>query len=491
MVADITAIKPSVATYLTTWAQGSAQPNASSLNANAGATVNKEVTIPLNTANGELDIYNASGTVDVTVDVEGYLIGTANSFYTPVQPQRICDTRGTSPLTGSYAQCNNKTLSTGATLSVQVTGLATVPANATAVVLNLTSVDEQAAGYLTIYPTGQSLPLAAQINYSASAIDNNEVTVALGTGGAINMYNDGGPTDALLDVQGYYTSQASPPSTSFTYNGDGLRATATTSGSPTTNYTNDINNPIPAVIDDNSWYIIYGPVGPDGQQLPIEQINTTTGATYYLHHDNIGTTIAITDTTGHTVNTLNYDPYGNLEGQTGTITSPIAYSGAYQDPTGLDYLINRYYDPTTAQFLTRDPLQALTSQPYSYTNDNPVNYTDPAGLCASLADRLACASLSLISIGAGIAAVFFPELAPLLLALSIVASVAAPLAVGNLSGAAEAGTESAVALYAGGVVKLIGFSLGTNIGVARLLGGGLGFGQGLIDYLGAFSTCSA
>ena len=42
--------------------------------------------------------------------------------------------------------------------------------------------------------------------------------------------------------------------------------------------------------------------------------------------------------------------------------------------------INRYYDPTTDQFLSIDPAVASTNQPYVYTNDNPLNATDPLGL---------------------------------------------------------------------------------------------------------------
>jgi RHS repeat-associated protein len=48
--------------------------------------------------------------------------------------------------------------------------------------------------------------------------------------------------------------------------------------------------------------------------------------------------------------------------------------------TGLIYMRARYYDPQTRQFLTRDPLVALTRQPYLYANGNPVNFTDPSGL---------------------------------------------------------------------------------------------------------------
>jgi RHS repeat-associated protein len=53
----------------------------------------------------------------------------------------------------------------------------------------------------------------------------------------------------------------------------------------------------------------------------------------------------------------------------------------YTDPeTGLQYLINRYYDPTTAQFLSVDPLVNLTQSAYGYVSDNPLNGTDPNGL---------------------------------------------------------------------------------------------------------------
>jgi len=52
------------------------------------------------------------------------------------------------------------------------------------------------------------------------------------------------------------------------------------------------------------------------------------------------------------------------------------------DPnTGLIYMRARYYDPQTGQFVTQDPLHAITEEPYAYTADDPVNGTDPSGLC--------------------------------------------------------------------------------------------------------------
>jgi RHS repeat-associated protein len=43
-------------------------------------------------------------------------------------------------------------------------------------------------------------------------------------------------------------------------------------------------------------------------------------------------------------------------------------------------VVHRYYDSVAGQFLSVDPLVALTQTPYSYAQDNPVNITDPLGL---------------------------------------------------------------------------------------------------------------
>ena len=57
----------------------------------------------------------------------------------------------------------------------------------------------------------------------------------------------------------------------------------------------------------------------------------------------------------------------------------------------LDYLNNRYHDPTLGAFVSVDPLVAMTRMPYAYGNNNPITYMDPSGLCASTpAEGAAC-----------------------------------------------------------------------------------------------------
>ncbi|HET9867255.1 MAG TPA: RHS repeat-associated core domain-containing protein, partial [Nitrospira sp.] len=95
----------------------------------------------------------------------------------------------------------------------------------------------------------------------------------------------------------------------------------------------------------------------------------------------LGSTRILTDPTGKASASFTYTAYGDLAGKAGTATTPLGYAGQFTDAdTGLQYLRARFYDPDTAQFLTRDPVTALTRAPYEYASDNPVRYTDPSGM---------------------------------------------------------------------------------------------------------------
>lgn len=162
---------------------------------------------------------------------------------------------------------------------------------------------------------------------------------------------------------------------SYTYNADGLRASQSINGT-VTYMAWDLSEGIPLLLADGTNNYIYGP-----EELPVEQINNTTGAVLYLHHDQQGSTRLITGEKGEVIGTYTYGPYGEMTGHAGTATTPLGYDAQYtSSDTGLIYLRIRVYDPSTAQLLSIDLLVPITGAPYVYASDNPLNYRDRSGL---------------------------------------------------------------------------------------------------------------
>jgi RHS repeat-associated protein len=78
---------------------------------------------------------------------------------------------------------------------------------------------------------------------------------------------------------------------------------------------------------------------------------------------------------------MSTDPFGNPTASTGNTQTFLGYAGEYRDDeSGFTYLRARYYDPSTAQFLTRDPIGAITRSDYGYATSSPLNLIDPTGL---------------------------------------------------------------------------------------------------------------
>jgi RHS repeat-associated protein len=100
---------------------------------------------------------------------------------------------------------------------------------------------------------------------------------------------------------------------------------------------------------------------------------------YYYQNDNQQSVTKVLDTSGATVNSYTYDPYGQPTA-TETIAQPFGYTSGYHDATtGLLKLGARYYDPTLARFTQPDP-SGKEPNTYNYASCNPVNSTDPSGL---------------------------------------------------------------------------------------------------------------
>ena len=162
--------------------------------------------------------------------------------------------------------------------------------------------------------------------------------------------------------------------TSYSYNGDGLR-TSTTTGGVTKPLTYDITAQYSQLTFDGENYYIYGPDG-----LPLEHIGGPYLTTQWYHHDVLGNTRLLTEDDAAKSAEFNYDAYGNITGSAGRADTVLKYRGEQQDrDTGYVYLRARIYDPSTAQFTTVDPLVAQTRSAYGYAINSPLNFTDPSG----------------------------------------------------------------------------------------------------------------
>lgn len=199
-VLNVTATNTTSTGYLTVF-PGGTRPTASNLNWGAGNTVANLVVAQLNSG-GAVTLYNSAGSTDVVIDVSGYYTaaGGSGTQFTPLStPARICDTR-----TGSGDQCGGHTMAGNSTLAVQVTGLAGIPSDATAVVINVTATNTTASGYLTVFPSG-SPPVASNVNWAAGMTVPNLVIATLNSTGGLTVYNSAGSTDVVIDVMGYYS----------------------------------------------------------------------------------------------------------------------------------------------------------------------------------------------------------------------------------------------------------------------------------------------
>jgi hypothetical protein len=203
VVINVTAVNQTTAGAFIVFPTGAALPVASNLNWVAYQTVPNLVSVGLGTG-GQVTIYNGAGSADAVVDLEGYYApsggGTAGQ-YVPVVPARITDTR-----LGSGQPNAGLTLGSGAILDVQVTGAGGIPATGvSAVVMNVTATNTTAAGFVTVYPKGASLPLASNLNWMPSVTVPNRVMVPVGTGGKVSFHNGSGSVDLIVDVNGYFT----------------------------------------------------------------------------------------------------------------------------------------------------------------------------------------------------------------------------------------------------------------------------------------------
>ena len=205
VVLNLTVTEPQGPTFVTVHPDGEALPTASSLNIDyAGQTVANLVTARL--GGGAVRIYSQTAT-HLVADVAGYYVPSTSSAggrFVPTTPTRVLDTRVGPGRTGS--------LGAGEALDLDVGRAAGLPADAAAVVLNLTATEPADAGFLSVTPKGAPLGRVSNLNITRPRQTiANQVIVPL-QNGVVTVFA-AVPTHVVVDLGGWYTGPSSGGST--------------------------------------------------------------------------------------------------------------------------------------------------------------------------------------------------------------------------------------------------------------------------------------
>ena len=188
---NFTAVPPAPLGFLTVWPTGQTQPKASTLSAPTG-TVTANAALADAGTGGAIDVYPSDNT-NLVIDVNGYFAPASSapgglSLFT-LTPCRALDTRPNGQFSG--------------TLPVDaVVSSCALPNTAQAIIMNATVVPPGPLGFLTLWPNGQSRPLASTLSALDGQITSNMAVVPT-TNGFINAYASD-PTQLVVDLFNYF-----------------------------------------------------------------------------------------------------------------------------------------------------------------------------------------------------------------------------------------------------------------------------------------------
>jgi hypothetical protein len=195
---NVTADRTVADGFVTVFPCGTPVPNASNFNPIAGTPTSVLVAAKLSPA-GTVCLFTATAT-DLIVDVQGFHPSTAK--FVPTQPVRLLETRQ-----GIQVGFSGPKPAAGAVVPVKVVGFGSpaVPASATSVVVNVTATNANASGWVTVFPCGQPVPNASNVNFTPGAARANLVTAKIGTNGSVCLALSQS-SDVIVDLAGFAPS---------------------------------------------------------------------------------------------------------------------------------------------------------------------------------------------------------------------------------------------------------------------------------------------
>jgi len=186
-----------------------------------------------------------------------------------------------------------------------------------------------------------------------------------------------GTTSYQWDARGRLIQVNLPNSQTINYSYDavGRRSSRTAAGNTTTFLYNGTEVVIDRSTDGSTVDYLSGP----GIDSVLRQQSTASEALYFTQ-DHLGSTTALTNSSGGVVERAQYEAFG--ANQSSSLTRYGFTGRERDDATGLLYYRARWYDPQQGRFISEDPIgfDGGDTNFYSYVWQNPLNYRDPLGL---------------------------------------------------------------------------------------------------------------
>lgn len=196
VVVNLTGINPTYTTYLALFGSTTFGGTTSTLNIAAHRDAAAVMAVVPLGADRAFRIWNENGPIDVSVDLMGYFSPESGStYFAESAPQRVLDTR-------SSIGGHPRKVTAGETVTLPVQGVAGVPPNATAVVVNFTGTGASAATNLALY--GQNFTGSSTLNIDPNEDRANLAIVGIGSDGAIRIHNAGGQVNVIVDIVGWF-----------------------------------------------------------------------------------------------------------------------------------------------------------------------------------------------------------------------------------------------------------------------------------------------
>ncbi len=194
---NVTVVNPAGPGYLTVFPCGT-RPLASNLNYTGGQVVANAVLAPLSTS-GQICVHSSTS-ADIIADVAGWFPDGLE--LTSASPARLIDSRPSEP-DGAVPIVKQPLGGDARIERVNVLDRAGVGSSDVSVVsMNVTAVDPDQAGYITVFPCGDR-PLASNLNFRAGQTVANAVLAPVSASGEVCFYGST-TVHVVADVNGWF-----------------------------------------------------------------------------------------------------------------------------------------------------------------------------------------------------------------------------------------------------------------------------------------------